>query len=74
MWARAGKGEGGVVGWGDGMAARRGKVDGRGRECEGRAQEKERGGSVAGLGGTGGGGSGCALGGDAHAFLFETAL
>ena len=29
---------------------------------------------MAGLGGTGGGGSGCAGGGDAHAFLFETAF
>ena len=61
-----------MVGWGDGMAARRGKVDGRGRECEGRAEEKERGESVAGLGGASGGGRGCARGREPHAFLFET--
>ena len=75
MWARAGKGWGGVVGvWGDGRAAQRGKLDGRGRKCEGRAEAHERGAEGAGLGGRGGEGSGCALGGDEHAFLFETAF
>jgi len=63
VWARAGKGWGGVVVvWGDGGATRRGKVDGRDRACEECREEKERGAERAGLGGSGGGGQGCAGG------------
>ena len=58
-----------VVVWGDGRATRRGKLDGRGRKCEGRAEAHERGAESAGLGGPGGGVAGGALG-DGHAFLF----
>ena len=61
-----------MVVWGDGRAAQRGKLDGRGRKCEGRAEAHERGAESAGLGGPGGGALGCAGGREPHAFLFET--
>jgi hypothetical protein len=58
--------------WGGGRATRRGKLDGRGRKCEGRAEAHERGAESAGLGGPGGGGLGCAGGGGHTFYLFET--
>ena len=54
--------------WGGGRATRRGKLGGRGRKCEGRAEAYERGAESAGLGGPGGGGAGGALG-DVHTFF-----
>ena len=56
--------------WGGGRATRRGKLDGRGRKCEGRAEAHERGAEGAGLGGPGGGGLGCAGGGGHTFYLF----